>query len=140
LAHRKLVIAISLAAALASLEAAATHPALGESRAWQRVGAPAESLGAIPVAAVLYYKDKCLTCHGATGKGDGEGAKALDPKPRSFADKAWQTSVSDDQIRDITVRGGPAVGKSAGMPAHPDLKGKPEVLNGLVALIRAFGK
>jgi hypothetical protein len=93
----------------------------------------------IPRSAVRYYKDKCLVCHGVKGKGDGEGSKELDPKPRSFADKEWQKSASDQKIRDATVKGGPAVGLSEAMPAFPDLEGDEENLNGLVALIRAFG-
>jgi mono/diheme cytochrome c family protein len=34
------------------------------------------------------YAQYCITCHGATGTGDGAGAAGLDPKPRSFADPA----------------------------------------------------
>ena len=96
-------------------------------------------LTAIPRSAVRYYKDKCLVCHGVTGKGDGEGSKELDPKPQSFANKEWQKSASDKKIRDATVKGGPAVGLSEAMPAYPDLEGDEENLGGLVALIRAFG-
>ena len=81
----------------------------------------------------------CVTCHGATGKGDGPGAAALNPKPRSFADPAWQSSVTDEHIEKVIVEGGAAVGKSALMTANPDLKDKPEVVKELVKAIRAFG-
>ena len=37
------------------------------------------------------------------------------------------------------VRLGAAVGKSAAMPLQPDLESRPEVLDGLIKMIRSFG-
>lgn len=84
------------------------------------------------------FQSTCFTCHGSSGHGDGPGAAVLDPKPRSFADKAWQTSVTDEQIEKAIVFGGAAVAKSPMMPAHPQFKGKAAVLKGLVAIVRGF--
>ena len=84
------------------------------------------------------FDSLCFTCHGLTGHGDGPGAGALDPKPRSFADEAWQASVTDEQIEKTIVFGGAAVGKSPMMPAQPQLKGQDAVLDGLVAIVRRF--
>jgi mono/diheme cytochrome c family protein len=84
------------------------------------------------------YDTVCLTCHGAGGKGDGPGAAALDPKPRTFTDPEWQKSVTDEVISKAIVYGGAAVGKSANMPAHPLLKDQAQVLAELVKIIRAF--
>ena len=84
------------------------------------------------------FKSKCVVCHGDAGKGDGPGAAALTPKPRAFRDAAWQAKVSDEDIAKIILEGGPAVGKSPAMPPNPDLKDKPEVVAGLVKLIRNF--
>jgi mono/diheme cytochrome c family protein len=84
------------------------------------------------------FQSLCFTCHGLTGHGDGPGAAALDPKPRSFADAAWQDSVTDEQIRKTIVFGGAAVGKSPMMPAQPQLKGKTEVLEALTRIVRGF--
>ena len=81
----------------------------------------------------------CATCHGPGGKGDGSAAAALQPKPRNYTDPAWQASVTDDDIKKIILQGGQAVGKSASMPAQPQLADKPEVVNELVKLIRGFG-
>jgi mono/diheme cytochrome c family protein len=80
----------------------------------------------------------CVTCHGNTGHGDGPGAAACDPKPRTFADPAWQASVTDEHIVKTVLYGGAAVGKSAQMPAQPQLKGKDELLAQLVAIVRGF--
>jgi len=84
------------------------------------------------------YSRFCSTCHGADGTGLGE--VKLDPKPRDYTDPAWQTSVSDDDLKKIIVEGGAAVGKSSTMPASNQLRDKPEVLNELVAIIRGFAK
>lgn len=116
---------------------------------------PAQSNGAAPPAggntpapisaaaraeARITFDTICVSCHGSVGKGDGPAAAAMDPKPRSFGDKTWQTSVTDDHIIKVITLGGAAVGKSPVMVAQPQLKSKPEVLRGLVEIIRAFGK
>ncbi len=84
------------------------------------------------------FESLCFTCHGLTGHGDGPGAAALNPKPRTFAEVAWQDSVTDDQITKAITLGGAGVGKSPIMPAQPQLKGQTEVLAGLVKIVRAF--
>lgn len=86
------------------------------------------------------YQARCVVCHGATGKGDGVTAATLNPKPRNYSDPAWQKSVTDEQIAEIIIKGGAAVGKSPLMPPNPDLAGKKEVVDALVKLIRGFGQ
>ena len=105
--------------------------------------AAAETAGTIPPAATKeaaeIYTARCALCHGASGKGDGAAAAALNPKPRDYSDPAWQGSVTDEEIEKIIVGGGTAVGKSAMMPANPDLASKPDVVKALRASIRKFG-
>jgi mono/diheme cytochrome c family protein len=86
------------------------------------------------------FRTKCVVCHGDHGAGDGPGAAAIVPKPRAFADPAWQASATDEHIKKIILEGGPAVGKSPAMPPNPELKGKDEVLSALVKVIRDFKK
>ena len=80
----------------------------------------------------------CATCHGKTGRADTPAAGALNPKPASFADAAWQDAISDEQIETVIVKGGAAVGKSPTMPPNPTLADKPEVVAQLRAIIRAL--
>jgi mono/diheme cytochrome c family protein len=102
--------------------------------------APATEPAVDPVAAAKdIYVNRCTVCHGATGKGDGDGSAALDPKPRDFTLAEWQSSVTDEHLQKIIVYGGIAVGKAATMPANPDLDAKPEVVAELVKLIRGLG-
>lgn len=94
-----------------------------------------------PIAAAeakTLFESLCFTCHGLTGHGDGPGAAALNPKPRTFVDAAWQDSVTDEQIQKTIVYGGAAVGKSPMMPAQPQLKGKTETLQALTRIVRDF--
>lgn len=116
-------------------------------------GGTASSTSAAPVAtttqaadralsegeAKLEYKNRCATCHGDSGKGDGPGGVALSPKPRDYSDAAWQKSVTDDQIKKTIIGGGAAVGKSPNMPAAPDLESKPRVVEALVKHVRKLG-
>jgi cytochrome c553 len=82
----------------------------------------------------------CVTCHGTDGTGTGPAAVSLNPKPRNYTDPQWQASTTDDQIKEIILKGGQGVGKSPMMPGQPQLADQPEVLDGLVKIIRGFGK
>ena len=86
------------------------------------------------------FASRCATCHGTSGRGDGPGAANLDPKPRNYTDAAWQKSVTDEQLRKIIVDGGFASGKSALMPPNPDLQDKPQLVEGLVGIVRSFAR
>ena len=90
--------------------------------------------------ATTIYQQRCVTCHGAEGKGDGPAAAALTPKPRSFTDGAWQKTISDQHINAIIVKGGMGVGKSPLMPPNPDLAAKPQVVAELVKIVRSYAK
>jgi cytochrome c553 len=90
-------------------------------------------------AAREIFGARCAACHGPSGHGDGPGAVALNPKPRNYHDKAWQAKVTDDEITKAITYGGAAIGKSAMMPANPDLDAKPEVVAALVRIVRDFG-
>jgi cytochrome c553 len=94
----------------------------------------------IPEESRVTFESKCAMCHGADGTGNGPAAASLNPKPRNYTDAAWQASVTDDELRAIILFGGQAVNKSPMMPGNPQLKDKPEVIDGLVAIVRSFGK
>ncbi len=89
-------------------------------------------------AARQLYASTCAMCHGPEGRGDGPAAASISAPLRDYSDPAWQASVTDDQLAEIIVKGGQAVGKSPFMPANPQLADKPEAVNELVKLIRSF--
>ena len=129
--HFVLTITLALCAALAACK--------GDSKS-EPVPSTTSANSAIDMdKAQAIFNERCSACHGTDGKGTGPAAAALNPKPRNYADKAWQTSVTDDQLRKVITLGGAAVGKSPIMPASPDLDEKPDVVNGLVKIVRKFG-
>jgi mono/diheme cytochrome c family protein len=143
---------LALSAALAltacssgSAPAAPTAPATAASpmtAATPATAAPAPATEALSPAAEAEQKftTLCATCHGANGMGDGAASASLNPKPRAYSDQAWQASVTDEHLKTVIVKGGPAVGKSALMPPSPDLESKPEVVAELVKKIRSYKK
>ena len=99
--------------------------------------AKAKTPAVAPVAKDVFAQ-RCTTCHGATGVGDGPAGKALNPKPRSFQDPAWQAKVTDDHLRKVIIQGGASVGLSPLMAPSPDLAAHPSTVDGLVKIIRGF--
>lgn len=84
------------------------------------------------------WKERCVTCHGVVGRGDGPGAKLLPVKPRNFGDARWQDDTTDERIAQVIVDGGRAVGLDGNMAANPDLRPKPEVVAALVEMVRGL--
>ena len=142
---RRLLLAAALLAACGK-NSTPPPPASGTPNAKPESGprrAPSASASAASGdgdQAAKMFATVCATCHGADGTGKGPASESLNPKPRDYTDAAWQASVTDDQLKETIVKGGQAVGKSPMMPGQPQLKDHPEVLDGLVKIIRQFGK
>lgn len=101
--------------------------------------ASAEASQADMDRAKAFFAARCRVCHGPEGRGNGPMAGTLRPPPRSFADAGWQQGAQDEAIAAIILKGGAAVGRSAAMPAAPELARQPGTLAGLVRLVRACG-
>jgi hypothetical protein len=94
--------------------------------------------GEAQAQAMSIMNQRCTPCHGSSGKGDGPASASLNPKPRNWTDRAWQKVTPNEEIEKAIVYGGAAVGKSAAMPANPDLQDKPQVVVALRNLVRGF--
>ena len=140
---RSLVIAIPFALAVLTgacgKNSQPPPPSSGTPNAQQESG-PGRPAAGQTSQAQLMFNTVCVMCHGADGTGTGPAAATLNPRPRNYTDPAWQAMVSDDQIKEIILKGGAGVGKSPAMPPNPQLADHPEVLDGLVKIIRGFGK
>jgi len=86
------------------------------------------------------YKMYCATCHGETGKGDGVGAAALNPKPRDFTDKAIMATIPDSEVFKAIKEGGAAVGKSPMMIAWGMLLKEDQQIHDVAAFVRSLGQ
>jgi len=113
----------------------------GNDRADASSGSPKVSVTPADRAeADQLFVTRCAACHGTEGTGNGPAAAGLNPKPRNYADRAWQKTVTDAEIEKAIVYGGAAVGKSPVMAANPDLQAKPGVVMALREKVRSFAR
>jgi len=79
------------------------------------------------------YATQCMACHGASGKGDGPAAAAMNPKPRNFhSDQGWLKERRPSLVFETLSKG---VGK--GMPAFSTLSS--DIRWGLAHYLLSFG-
>lgn len=70
-----------------------------------------ESPDIIEKGKALYEgKGTCVTCHGATGRGDGPGAAGLDPSPRNFQHHGFWRHRTEGEIFWVIKHGSPGTG------------------------------
>ncbi len=79
------------------------------------------------------YDRDCASCHGATGKGDGDDAAYFTTKPPDFTDPKVLPKRTDDFLSTVITEGGPAKALSKDMPAT---KLSPPEVKSVVAYLR----
>lgn len=63
------------------------------------------------------YKFYCAQCHGLNGKGDGPNVtKDFSTDPRNFTSAKEMVKLSDADLKNVILDGGPSVSKSELMP------------------------
>ena len=83
--------------------------------------------------AALFAK-QCVSCHGASGKGDGAMAAKLKSKPADLTDAEWKHGPTDGEIFTL-IRDG---AKNAGMKAYRGVLSDRQMWD-LVNYIRSLG-
>ncbi|MEO5330980.1 MAG: cytochrome c [Magnetococcus sp. YQC-5] len=74
------------------------------------------------------YQFYCAQCHGAGGKGDGPNVTPSMPvTPRNFTKQEDMNKLSDLDIQNVIMEGGPALSKSPMMPPWSQTLSKDEV-------------
>jgi mono/diheme cytochrome c family protein len=139
------------AAPAPSAETAPAAPAPEAAPATQAApAAPAPAAAAAAPAATAsleagatVFKTFCQTCHGATGKGDGPAAVALNPKPADFADGLFKydpngngTKGDIDDIKAIVHDGAAKHGGSPLMAPWPSLT--PDQLQAVAQYVKSL--
>lgn len=82
------------------------------------------------------YQFYCAQCHGAGGKGDGPNVTPSMPvTPRNFTNAADMDKLTDADLYNVIMDGGPSLSKSAIMPPWSQTLVKEDV-DGLVAHLR----
>jgi mono/diheme cytochrome c family protein len=78
-----------------------------------------------PARGKTLFAERCASCHGEKGAGDGPIAAGLpaDQKPKNLqlSEKEMKFATSDEKFRELLSKGGGAVGLSMLMPAQSDL-------------------
>jgi len=86
------------------------------------------------------FEERCQSCHGPQGHGDGPAAENLKPRPRDFHNRKWQKAVTDAEIAKAIIYGGSSVGLSGEMAPNPDLENEPAIVGALIEHIRKLAK
>lgn len=107
--------------------------------------APAPAAAAKPAKAAVtpavlergaqLYKATCAVCHGEQGRGDGPAASALKPPPRDHTDRAYMSTITDEDLAKVIQIGGVLKNKPL-MPGSPQIKGAD--LDAIVAYVRSL--
>ncbi len=86
------------------------------------------------------FKFYCAQCHGLTGKGDGPNVtKDFPVSPRNFTNAKEMNKLSDADLKNVIMDGGPAVSKSPMMPPWGKTLSGAEV-EGLIKHLRMICK
>jgi high-affinity iron transporter len=78
------------------------------------------------------YTQRCASCHGPTGAGDGPMARSLSRLPPDIGTVAWQSEHSDDQLAEVVRTGIPGTA----MPPSSELS--TEQAQSVVAYLRTL--
>ena len=81
------------------------------------------------------YKANCAACHGDGGRGDGAAAAVFKPPPTDHTDRAYMSSLTDEDLAKVIQMGGAIRGKPM-MPSNPQIRGAD--LDALVAFTRSL--
>jgi mono/diheme cytochrome c family protein len=64
-------------------------------------GQPTRSQRPNPEAGARLYKQNCINCHGASGRGDGAAAEKLEPKPADLTADKTQAKQDTELLETI---------------------------------------
>lgn len=88
--------------------------------------------------AEIYEAERCGSCHGKMGAGDGPVLVRLKRKTVNWTDKDAMAKLSNEYLFDIIQKGGKAIGKDTLMVPYPSLK-ETEIKD-VIAFIRSLAK
>ena len=99
------------------------------------------NLSATPIIAAeteTVFKFYCSQCHGLTGKGDGPNVtKDFPVSPRNFTNADEMNKLTNADLKNVILDGGPSVSKSPMMPPWSKTLTEEEV-DGLVKYLRVL--
>ena len=85
------------------------------------------------------FSQLCSVCHGNDGQGEKTFISQIGKKMPDFTDSDWQTSKTNEWIRDVITKGGGAMQLNIAMPSWKEILTKNEI-DDLVSYIRSMAK
>lgn len=111
-----------------------SFPALAQDNSTPLPTRPPELSGADAEAGMAIYQDRCATCHGATGLGDGElAAQSISP-PLPIGTADYLATADLDVMRQMVLNGNMQVGMPPFGPGTTNPLSDEDVTNVLAAL------
>ena len=108
--------------------------------AWAVPPAPKDfQLKGDPGRGKAVFAKSCALCHGAAGKGNGDMAASLDPKPQDLTDRTVMMKRSDWEIYVVIRDGGKALGLSPQMFSYKPLL-EDQQIRDAAAYVRSLAK
>jgi mono/diheme cytochrome c family protein len=138
--HRTMTQALAIVAALGCsivFVNAQDHPATGGAHRHadaEAVKNPVAADATSIAAGQKLYEKNCVSCHGATGKGDGKMGAELTPKPSDLTDAEWKHGSSDGEIFKVINEGV----KNTGMRSYKSKMTEHEMWD-VVNYVRSIG-
>lgn len=86
------------------------------------------------------FQERCSSCHGAQGTGDGAIAAGLPPemKPRNLAEGVLKVATDDAKLKELILKGGTPFGLNPLMAPQAGLSDQD--LNSLISFVRSLHK
>ena len=123
-------LGVAIACSSQAKEGAAPAPAVASARPAKAAVTPE-----VLQRGEQLYKATCAVCHGEKGLGDGPAASALKPPPRDHTDRAYMSTITDEDLAKVIQIGGVLKNKPL-MPGSPQIKGAD--LEAVVAYVRSL--
>lgn len=86
------------------------------------------------------FEQRCASCHGNEGKGDGPAAQGFpaNMKPRNLAEGKFKAATDDAKFKELLTKGGASLGLSPLMPPQAGLSD--DDLNNIIAFVHSLKK
>lgn len=133
-----LILACSSACGQAEEDAAPQIYSLAAEPTVAHAASTAQGKAGSQAKGKVLYDMYCVSCHGASGRGDGPAAAILSPRPRDHTNRAYMDTLTDEYLANIIRKGGAALGRSPTMPPAKTLTD--DDIGDLIARIRSLAQ
>lgn len=114
-----------------------TYVQYGVPAAYSGAKSPLDHSAGVIAAGARIYAERCASCHGRDGLGDGDAASALTPSPALLAYMIQRPISVDEYLLWVVSDGGKALGSA--MPGFKDVLSRDEIWKVIAYMRSGFG-